>query len=162
MHSAVDASVVQSAVDDSPDPTPGVLRNWDEVPWEQPGREQSAGEQAEHATLTLLARAEAEAEAEAVQRELTRVSVQKSSASPVPAGLRLPARGTVLSGVGFAHKVRALHFPLSHSFYHTNMKSPCAEQAPEPAMTWTNCASAAMAVSIGAIFIAKSSRGSAL
>ena len=138
MHSAVDASVVESAVDDSPDPTPGVLRNWDEVPWEQPGREQSAGEQAEHATLTLLARAEAEAEAEAVQRELTRVSVQKSSASPVPAGLRLPARGTVLSGVGFAHK------------------------APEPAMTWTNCASAAMAMSIGAIFIAKSSRGSAL
>ena len=24
--------------------------------------------------------------------------------------------------------VRALHFPLSHSFSHTNMKSPCAEQ----------------------------------
>ena len=139
MHSAVDASVVESAVDDSPDPTPGVLRNWDEVPWEQPDRaEQSAGEQAEHASLTLLARAEAEAEAEAVQRELTRVSVQKSSASPVPAGLRLPARGTVLSGVGFAHK------------------------APEPAMTWTNCASAAMAMSIGAIFIAKSSHSSAL
>ena len=26
-------------------------------------------------------------------------------------------------------KVRALHFPLSHSFSHTNMKSPCAEQS---------------------------------
>ena len=25
--------------------------------------------------------------------------------------------------------VRALHFPLSHSFFHTNLKSPCAEQA---------------------------------
>ena len=25
--------------------------------------------------------------------------------------------------------VRALHFPLSHSFSHTNLKSPCAEQA---------------------------------
>ena len=24
--------------------------------------------------------------------------------------------------------VRALHFPLSHSFPHTNLKSPCAEQ----------------------------------
>ena len=24
--------------------------------------------------------------------------------------------------------VRALHFPLSHSFSHTNLKSPCAEQ----------------------------------
>ena len=27
--------------------------------------------------------------------------------------------------------VRALHFPLSHSFPHTNLKSPCAEQAEE-------------------------------
>ena len=27
------------------------------------------------------------------------------------------------------HSVRALHFPLSHSFSHTNLKSPCAEQA---------------------------------
>ena len=28
--------------------------------------------------------------------------------------------------------VRALHFPLSHSFSHTNLKSPCAEQATSP------------------------------
>ena len=27
--------------------------------------------------------------------------------------------------------MRALHFPLSHSFSHTNLKSPCAEQADE-------------------------------
>ena len=29
----------------------------------------------------------------------------------------------------FGTQVRALHFPLSHSFSHTNLKSPCAEQA---------------------------------
>ena len=31
------------------------------------------------------------------------------------------------AGVGTA-KVRALHFPLSHSFPHTSLKSPCVEQ----------------------------------
>ena len=30
--------------------------------------------------------------------------------------------------VGGVPTVRALHFPLSHSFSHTNLKSPCAEQ----------------------------------
>ena len=37
--------------------------------------------------------------------------------------------------------VRALHFPLSHSFSHTNLKSPCAEQARAGLdnVTATNC-----------------------
>ena len=32
------------------------------------------------------------------------------------------------AGAAFNREVRALHFPLSHSFSHTNLKSPCAEQ----------------------------------
>ena len=33
---------------------------------------------------------------------------------------------------GGKHPVRALHFTLSHSFFHTNLKSPCAEQGSSP------------------------------
>ena len=34
-----------------------------------------------------------------------------------------------MTGDGRISMVRALHFPLSHSFSHTNLKSPRAEQA---------------------------------
>jgi hypothetical protein len=33
-----------------------------------------------------------------------------------------------LQSKGAMGQVIALHFPLSHSFFHTNLKSPCAEQ----------------------------------
>ena len=38
--------------------------------------------------------------------------------------------------------VRALHFPLSHSFSHTNLKSPCAEQAVRRESASTSCRTA--------------------
>ena len=39
------------------------------------------------------------------------------------------APGDVVEALELGTTVRALHFPLSHSFSHTNLKSPCAEQA---------------------------------
>ena len=38
------------------------------------------------------------------------------------------APGDVVEALELGTTVRALHFPLSHSFSHTNLKSPCAEQ----------------------------------
>ena len=46
--------------------------------------------------------------------------------------LRAPAVGSQQSAeaglLAWAAEVRALHFPLSHSFSHSNLKSPCVEQ----------------------------------
>ena len=47
--------------------------------------------------------------------------------APTLAAMNDDANGGLGSQVDWT-PVRALHFPLSHSFSHTNLKSPCAEQ----------------------------------
>ena len=125
MPSEVDMSAGESEAD-SPDPTPGVLRNWDEIPIEQQHSDwQPVGELEKEAELFTEA-----------HEQNSREVLDVSSISTVPAGLRLPVRGAMLSAVGYPQKVA------------------------EPAMTWTNVLSATVAVSVGVVFLARSSHTS--
>ena len=150
------ASVVDISAVESPDPTPGVLRNWDE----QPSDDASC---AEHSVIKAQTPAEPQAQDHEVSEiqnsgfdlDVSSVSIavtiepahheqevstqtsgpdgETSAASSLPAGVRLPLRGAALPAVGFAEK---------------NVDS---------AISWTNYVSATVAISVGTIFLARSS-----
>ncbi len=130
--SAVDTSAVESE-EESPDPTPGVLRNWDEVPVEPVCEEQNSEDVVEVSSFSTVLAETTQHETNTKASDLPQKYSFASVASPLPAGVRLPVRGAMLHAVGFPQKVA------------------------EPAMTWTNILSATMALSVGVVFLARSS-----
>eukprot|EP01043_Picozoa_sp_COSAG02_P029684 COSAG02_NODE_1859_length_10614_cov_53.814075_7_plen_152_part_00 len=151
MPAAVDISAAESEAE-SPDPTPGVLRNWDEVPVEQPDSDwQSVDElekQAEVQTEAQVQKSEVVLDVSSFSTVLAETTQHETKASevpsnscvsvvlPLPAGVRLPVRGAMLPVVGYPQKDA------------------------EPVMTWTNIMSATMAVSVGVVFLARASHSS--